>query len=214
MKKYYILMADIIKSREKNSVKIMKDFKEIVSRIQDIHGDHFLSPPTITLGDEFQSIVTSESAGVEVIFAFEELLLKLEKNFKLRYILYFGQIDTAINPTIAYGMLGNGLTETRRLLGKYKTKKKRFVFSLQNTVLSKELGLAFKIFQSIVDDWKNKDYKTLKEFFISDDYKKVADQLNKDASLIWRRKKSLRLSEYQAIKELISLLLEDASCQK
>lgn len=214
MKKYYILMADIIKSREKNSVKIMKDFKEIVSRIQDIHGDHFLSPPTITLGDEFQSIVTSESAGVEVIFAFEELLLKLEKNFKLRYILYFGQIDTAINPTIAYGMLGNGLTEARGLLGKYKTKKKRFVFSLQNTVLSKELGLAFKIFQSIVDDWKNKDYKTLKEFFISDDYKRVADQLNKDASLIWRRKKSLRLSEYQAIKELISLLLEDAACQK
>lgn len=214
MKKYHILMADIVKSREKNSVGVMNDFKDIVFRIQELHCDKFLSPPTITLGDEFQCIVTSALDGVEVIFAFEEMLIKLDKSLKFRYILNFGPIDTAINPVIAYGMLGDGLTVARGLLGKYKTKKKRFVFNLRKAVLSKELGLAFKIFQSIVDEWKTKDYRIVNEFLIHEDYKKVAKNLNKDASLMWRRKKSLRLPEYQAIKELISLLLEDRACKK
>lgn len=214
MKNHYILMADIIKSREKDSLLIMKDFKEIVAKTKTDYQDRFLSPPTITLGDEFQAIVTSVKAGIEVIFAFEELLVSREKNFKLRYILDFGQIDTAINPLIAYGMLGNGLAEARGLLGKQKSRKERFQFNLKNDGLSEKLDLVFVLFQSIVDGWKSKDCRIVKQFFIHDDYKVVAHRLRKDASLIWKRKKSLHLPEYKAVKELVFLLLKESQCQK
>jgi hypothetical protein len=214
MENYYILMADIVKSREKDGVAIMDDFKEVVSKIKDDHREHFLSPPTITLGDEFQSIVASSIAGIEVIFALEEMLLKLEKEFKLRYVLYYGRIDTVINAQIAYGMMGEGLAEARGLLGKQKVKKIRFYFKMMDETLSNKLGLAFTLYQSIIDDWKMRDFSILRQFFIDDDYKKVADHLNKDASLIWRRKKSLRLNEYRAIKQLILLLLKETPCPK
>lgn len=214
MENYYILMADIIKSREKNSIAIMDDFKEVVAKVKDDLRERFLSPPTITLGDEFQSIVASSVAGIEVIFALEEMLLELKKEFKFRYILYYGRIDTLINAEIAYGMMGEGLAEARGLLGKHKTKKSRFFFKLMNETLSSELGLAFTLYQSIIDDWKARDFPILRQFFFDDDYKKVANHLNKDASLIWRRKKSLRLNEYWAIKQLIMLLLKETPCPK
>jgi len=212
MNNYHILMADIIRSREKDSIQIMKDFREIVAKIKKDWRNRFWSPPTITLGDEFQSIVSSAVAGVEVIFAFEELLVKRSIDLKMRYVMNLGQIDTAINPTIAYGMFGEGLAEARGLLGKQKSGKTRFLFNLKNDVLSKKLGLAFTLYQSIIDEWKVKDYKILQEFLLNDDYKKVANRLKKDASLIWRRKKSLRLHEYQATKELIFLLLKETPC--
>lgn len=214
MENYNILMADIIGSREKDGVAIMDDFKDVVTRIHGDCRDRFLSPPTITLGDEFQSIVVSATAGIEVIFALEELLLKLEKKFKLRYVLYYGRIDTAINTRIAYGMMGEGLTEARALLGRQKAKKYRFCFKLSDEILSQKISLGFTLYQSIVDDWKAKDFPILRQFFIEDDYKKVADHLKKDVSLIWRRKKSLRLNEYRAIQQLILLLLKEIPCPK
>ncbi len=192
----------------------MKDFKEVVNKTRDDKQDCFLSPPTITLGDEFQAIVSSAETGIEVIFALEELLVSREKNFKLRYILNFGQIDTAINPQIAYGMMGEGLAETRELLGKQKSRKERFQFNLKDDGLSKKLNLVFVLFQSIVDGWKSKDRGIVKQFFTHDDYKEVARRLRKDVSLIWRRKKSLRLPEYKAVKELAFILLKESQCPK
>ncbi|MBN2346168.1 MAG: hypothetical protein JXO51_07230 [Candidatus Aminicenantes bacterium] len=212
MKNYHIWMADIIQSRKKDGARVMKDFRELVSGIQNDFMGRFLSPPTVTLGDEFQSIVTSVQSGIEVIFALEELLIKRDAKFKLRHVLYYGPIDTKINPTIAYGMLGGGLSEARDLLGRKKSKKIRFHFRLKDARLSDGLGLAFTLYQSIVDAWRPKDYEILRQFWIDDDYKKVARRLKKDSSLIWRRKNSLRLHEYQAVKKLVCLMLKEPLC--
>jgi len=80
--------------------------------------------------------------------------------------------------------------------------------------LSRKLNLVFLLFQSIVDGWKSKDRGIVKQFFTHDDYKEVAHRLRKDVSLIWRRKKSLRLPEYKAVKELVFILLKESQCPK
>jgi len=205
--KNYILMADIIKSRKKSADFLMRDFKEISNEINRRFAHAFYSPITITLGDEFQSIVRSLKNGVEVIIAFEESFIKYQKNFKLRYVLNFGEIETPINRLRAYEMLGEGLAEGRDLLEEQKYTNKRFHFKVEDNAISEKMNLIFYLYQSVVDGWKLRDFELVSAFLKYKDYKVVAQHFKKDISLMWRREKSLKISEYLTAKRLIDLLI-------
>ncbi len=204
--KHYILMADIIHSTQQDSTVLMKDFKKISNEINRNFKKAFLSPITITLGDEFQSVVKSLRDGIDVIINFEELIIKLQIDFKLRYVLNFGGIDTPINPKRAYGMLGEGLTEAREMLGAQKQEIRRFLVKTRKAELSEQLKQAFFIYQSFIDGWKPRDYEIVSAFLNHKDYKIVARVLKKDISSMWRREESLKINEYLAARKLIYLL--------
>src|ERR1700731_4801117 len=108
--KYLILMGDVIGSRKKDQLMLINSFKETINAVNKEKKNDFLSPMTITLGDEFQSVIKNLSAALDIIFSIEEEIAASGKNFKLRYILEEGEIETPINSKIAYGMLGSGLT--------------------------------------------------------------------------------------------------------
>jgi SatD family (SatD) len=169
----------------------------------------FLSPMTITLGDEFQSVIKNLSAALDIIFSIEEEIAASGKNFKLRYILEEGEIETPINSKIAYGMLGSGLTSAREHLGKSKNTKTRFALHLDNKKRRMALDDAFLVFQGFIDDWKiNKDYPIIGMFLQHKGYKEVAEAANKDRSLMWKRERSLKLDQYYATKEIIKYIGE------
>ena len=206
MPKYFILMADIVESQLRTPVPLMREFKKIARCINDEHAYNFLSPVTITLGDEFQAVVRSPKDGVQAIIAFEEMIIHKKADFKIRYLLHYGEIETPINREAAYGMLGSGLTEARKLLVEMKRSKERFRFRLGEEIVSEKMNLAFILYQSIVDGWKPRDFYILSEFFRSSDYKLVAKKLRKDTSLVWRRKKSLKVNDYAALKRLVEII--------
>lgn len=54
----------------------MEDFKLLVNKIKNEKAGSFLSPQTITLGDEFQSIVTNLKDGIDIIIYIEETVIK------------------------------------------------------------------------------------------------------------------------------------------
>jgi hypothetical protein len=204
-------MADIIGSRKKDQNKLMEDFKEITKSITKEHKEWFLSPITITLGDEFQCIANDLLDSVRIMFEIEEKIIKQEKGFRLKYVLVEGKIETPINKRIAHEMMGPGLTRARGLL----TDLKKSIFSRFNCELNVEkvgydLNLAFVVYQSFVDSWNiKKDYYLVAEFLETDDYKKVAEKLNKNRSLMWKREHNLKIKQYKAIKNLIEDLVED-----
>ncbi len=206
--KHYILMADIIKSSDQNPNVLMDAFRKVTSDINLKYKKEFESPITITLGDEFQSIVKSLKVGLEVIINLEEHLIEQKRKFKLRYVLNYGEIATPINPNIALQMYGEGLTKARSLLGSQKKEKDRFLIENIDAVLSRKINLTFNMYQSIVDEWKYRDFKVIASFIKHKDYKKVAIELEKDRSLMWRREKSLNIKEYFIVKELIFLLAD------
>ena len=208
MKNYYILMADIIESSHKDAKQLMKEFKEIAGKINKKHKESFFSPITITLGDEFQCVVRSLRAGFDIIFAFEEGIIDHDANFKLRYVLNYGEIDTPINSKKAYGMLGDGLTEARDTLEKQKKSKERFIIKIEDPLREETINMAFKLYQYVTDDWKPKDYYLVREFLELGDYKEVAKKLGKDSSLMWRRAESLAIEYYLEAKRLLILLSE------
>jgi hypothetical protein len=205
MPNHYILMADVIKSSETNASELMSDLKNISAEINHEFREDFMSPITVTLGDEFQAVVRSLKSGIDVILAFEEAIIRKPSLFKLRYVLLYGAIDTPINPDAAYGMLGPGLIKAGKLLLELKKTRDRYFFHLKKRTLNEKLNLIFRLYQMIVDGWRNKDYGLIGEFLRERDYKKVAEKLNKDRALMWRREKSLKISEYFAARDLIGM---------
>lgn len=201
---YFILMADIIKSREKDQRSLMNEFKDTATRINKTAGTSFLSPVTITLGDEFQSVLGDPQKAIDAIFQIEEEIIISKKKFKLRYALMKGRIDTQINMEIAHEMMGSGLTETRQALNKMKKGKLRFYIDIGNKKTSEALINSFMVYQTIVDNWRiEKDYALVGQFMEHFDYKVVAEELDKTRSQIWKRKKSLMIEEYFALKKVI-----------
>jgi len=206
-KEHYILMADVVSSRSKDQKQLMEDFKIITEAINYKHSKKLKSPLTITLGDEFQGITKDVNAALQIIFSLDEEILIRGAGFKLRYVLLEGQIDTPINDKIAYGMLGEGLTNARKALQEAKLTKNRYHIILKNSEMSKALTNSFIIYQGLTDDWKIvRDRELLTEFLKGNDYKIVADELGKTRSQIWKREKSLKINEYIATKEVINYI--------
>ena len=197
-------MADIIKSRQTDQKPLMINFNAIVNKVNETNAKQFLSPLTITLGDEFQGIVKTVSDALTVIIKLEEEIISRQAGFKLRYVLVEGTVDTPINHQIAYGMLGEGLSKARRALQESKHGSLRFHIDLLNHTKSEALNNSFLIYQKLLENWNvKKDYDLILAFLNLRDYKQVADKLGKTRSQIWKREKSLKINEYISIKEII-----------
>ncbi len=198
-----IVMADIIGSSKRHAKSLMNDFKSSVTYINRIDRDLILSPITITLGDEFQGVVKSPRAALQIIFDLEKHLMTLKNPFKLRYVIHEGEIQTKLNRDKAYEMLGPGLTAARKQLTDMKSSKSRFKVSLYDKELAEKLSLMLIVLQGIIDQWTPTQQKVVATFLELEDYKKVAERLNKDSTAIWRRKKSLMINEFNSLKRLI-----------
>ena len=197
-------MADIQDSGSKNSINIMDFFRQIVDEINAVFKKNIESPLTITLGDEFQGVVKNVPNAISIIYYIEELIVKNNIDFKLRYVINEGKIDTEINPIRSYEMLGKGLTDARNQLNELKKTKSRFFISLNSQPKNIVLNESFLVFQNIIDDWNiKKDQEILAHFIDLEDYKKVALAVNKDKSQIWKRNKNLNIDSYFAIKRVI-----------
>jgi hypothetical protein len=208
-KDYLILMADIVDSRNAQQNKLMKWFKKITNEINYEKKDILLSPITITLGDEFQCVVKNVEAGIDLMISIDEKKLKELVDFKLRYVLVEGNIDTPINQEIAYGMLGEGLTRAREKLTEYKNSNYRYSIVLKDTKKSEALINSMIVYQNITDSWKKeKDFLLITKFLELRDYKLVAEKLEKTRSQIWKREKSLGMEAYFSIKKVINYIAE------
>ena len=201
MKVHHILMADVIDSRKYKGEIVANALAKIVLHANSKFKKELLSPLTVTLGDEFQSVIKSPEAIVKIILEIEEFIIQNEFPFKLRYASNTGKIETTINNIIAYGMLGQGLTETRLILNNAKKEEERFfLFSGKEANFLNKL---FIVFTSFIDSWKQKDFKTIALFLQENDYKKVAIANKNTASAMWKKKKSLNIKEYNTIKNII-----------
>ena len=204
--KHYILMADVKDSRRKKGNKLMNDLKSVVNETSVDYKSSFVSPITITLGDEFQSIVKSLSEGLDIVFNMEEYRIHNQIDFELRYVIYQGEIDTAINTTVAHEMVGEGLTNARETLQGLKKKNQNYYIYLDNQTKSKYLNQLFFLYHSEVSGWHKKDYEVIGYFLAGKDYRQIAKIINRDASSVWRKERTLKMKEYFTLKELIKTL--------
>jgi hypothetical protein len=203
MPKYYILMGDVIKSRERDVKKLRMQLKGLLSACNRHLEADVLSPYTTTLGDEFQGVASNLRGLLEAVFYLEEVRLKKQYSFKLRYVAHFGHIQTPINREIAYEMMGPGLTRARRLLTDKRRGRPRFVFDLSDRRLSRNLNLLCSVVDGLTARWRLQDYLLIYDMVSNDNNEEVGRKHGKNRSQIWKRRKHLLIDEYKAVKEVI-----------
>ncbi|PZX54115.1 SatD family protein [Algoriphagus chordae] len=201
----WIVMGDVIKSSDADQVTLQKNFAELIKMVNESFREELASPLTITLGDEFQGIVKSPEDVAFVLVALEEYRWQLDIPVLIRYSVTLGEIDTEINPKIAYGMLGAGLAEAREALVDMKSAEDRLVIN-GDFPRKREMSLSLNLLLELQEQWKWRDRDIIAGYFKFKDYKKVAKHLDKDVSLMWRRFKSLDFTSYQKRKKLVNLI--------
>jgi hypothetical protein len=201
-------MGDVVNSSDYDGEVLSKGLKELVESTNKKFGKAILSPLTITLGDEFQGILSSVSTGIDLLFHLEEKLLKTEPDFKLHYVLLLGEIETEINPDIAYEMMGKGLTEARKMLSSKKRNRKRFRFKLQNKEQTEQLSRIFEVLDTIILNWKKEDYPLILDMINNDNNSEVGELHDKNRDQIWKRRKTLMINEYNLLKDFIKTYIK------
>ncbi len=204
----YILMADVVASRKREPQILIAEFREAVRSVNRELADGILSPFTITLGDEFQGVVKTLLDSTRTILWLEELRYKGMLNSELRYVVNYGDIATPINPIIAYGMIGDGLTEARELLNDKRRGRSRYCFHLKNERLSMQMQRLFDVLSALTRAWKPQDASLIFDMINTMNNEEVGEKHGKNRTQIWKRRNTLFINEYESVKKIILELSE------
>ena len=197
-------MADVVKSRDHEPVAMMQAFHRLVNELNDSFSCRLFSPVTITLGDEFQGVPDGFSTACEMILWLEEQRIERSLTFALRYVLHEGDIATPLNPELAWGMMGQGLTDAREMLQEAKRRDLPVRVSIGHPVAGQILEEAFIVYRNLISGWDLKDdYHIAAAFLKFHDYKDVAAALGKSRSQIWKRERTLNMQSYFSIRNII-----------
>jgi hypothetical protein len=200
---HFILMAEVIQTKDINKDAVDSDLKNVTSVINKIHKNKFITTLDILFDNEFQGITNSLQHAIEIIFDIEECLIENSLDFKLKYVLYHDYIKTIHSKHSAYERLGLGLIDARDRLKLIKKTESRFLIATNNEKTSLYLNNLFLIYGDYVDSWKKNDFELVSAFLNNKNYKEVASLFNLNMSSGWRREKSLKLKQYYTIKEMI-----------
>lgn len=112
-------MGDLVHSESSLPQELLhKHFNEAVATQNKAYEKYLTSPLTITLGDEFQAIVTTSEKAFEI--ARELRFQLLEQSIDCRFVIGLVEIRTPINAQNAWNMMGPGLGRARDKLNKKK----------------------------------------------------------------------------------------------
>ena len=203
MTKHFILMGDVIRSRDQDPLELVARFKSLIASCNRNLKQQILSPYTITLGDEFQGVAGSLRDLLDSIFYLEEARIEQCYSFKLRFVAHYGEIATPINTEIAYAMMGPGLTRARELLSAKRRSRPRFVFVLSNSRHEQDLNRLFRVLDGITERWNVVDYPLISNMLTDASDGEVGTIHNKNRSQIWKRRRRLLTEEYKLLKAVI-----------
>jgi hypothetical protein len=111
-KNFAVLMGDLVQSeRNASTEQLHVRFNAAIERQNSLHGEALASPLTITLGDEFQGLVTSLLKAAEI--AREIRYDLMSDGIDCRFAIGVATLKTPLNTQRAWNMMGPGLASTR-----------------------------------------------------------------------------------------------------
>lgn len=201
-------MGDVTGSRRHPGQIVQTALAAIIATVNEKYSSHILSPLTITLGDEFQGVVDNLDSIVSLILNMESLGRSANLPFRLHYVGVIGDIDTDINPKIAHGMLGDGLSRARDLLTQ---KKRRAQFQIRSTdpFTDNTLNNGFSIAEGLTRRWSVADGIIVNAMLEEQSDQRLEGVLSRDRSSIYRRRKNLMVEEYRSTCNLMHALAKE-----
>ena len=126
---YIVLIGDIIGSKKiPRRENFQRGFQRIIQKTNEEYRNHFLSPLTVTLGDEFQGVLKNADAMFLLLHFVQINLLEQTPDLHIRFSISYGEIDTDINRESAIGMDGSAFHLAREGIEYSKQEERLFFF--------------------------------------------------------------------------------------
>jgi len=155
---YLVIIGDIIKSRKlSNRYEVQETFSSVVSEAQIEYGKDLVSPITLTIGDEFQSVMANANDLFKIV---DKLDLKMHP-VQLRYGFGIGTIDTKINKQISIGMDGPAFHRAREALDVARKQNRRYYFRMDDGGIENAINLLLKWMDAGMQNWSDTKKKIL-----------------------------------------------------
>jgi len=182
----------------------IKKFINFIESVVPGELDLLYSNALFNLNRDFQCALASLKAGLELIFIMEEALIMKDKPFELQYVITYGNIEIPRRRSMFRGIIGYGLGRADIKMQRLRdSRTDRFYVDIRDREESEFLTKLLSLYQRVYDSWSRKDCKLIAQLIIFWDYNHIAKDMNKDRALIWRRRKSLGIQQYNDIKDLI-----------
>lgn len=149
--KYIILIGDIVNSRDnKHRDQLQRGFQQCLATLNR-SPKGMVSPYTITLGDEFQVVLTDGNRAISDAIKIQAALHPT----KIRFSFAIGELTTPINKKHAIGMDGPAFYSAREGIDELKESGALFQINGFNQPTAELANTCLKLVSNTVERWKN-----------------------------------------------------------
>ena len=213
---YIAIIGDIIDSRNlRDRNQVQKKLMDQLGKINRLYSDDIKADFKITLGDEFQGLMYSESkAPIEVICKLAQMLYPV----KIRFGIGVGDISTKIIENQPAMMDGPCFHMARKAITKLKENegKKEVADSLMAIEFSHDTAYGMvansllMLISNLMDGWTAKMAATINAYEENDcSQQRAADVLGVNRTTVVRSLKSAKYYAYCNAKKAISKLIKE-----
>jgi predicted DNA-binding protein YlxM (UPF0122 family) len=156
--KYIVIIGDIIGSKEiSNRKSIQKLFADVLQEPSKIYTKTIISPLTLTIGDEFQAVLSNAENLFQMMAFIEHKMRKIS----LRYGLGIGEIDTEINRQSAIGMDGPAFHFARQAVEIARKEEKIYHFKCKNKSAEDRINILMNWLDLYLKKWTDQKKEIL-----------------------------------------------------
>jgi hypothetical protein len=206
---FAVLMGDLVGSeRHADPASLHARFNIAIDRQNANLGSDMVSPLTITLGDEFQGLLSSLVAAAQV--AREIRFELMRENIECRFVIGTIDLKTQINHERAWNMMGPGFADARaRLDEKRSPSRYRFSFR-QDALLETMLEASGASLTAIERAWSRAQRDDITNLLAGASVAEVAQARNVSAHNVYKVRSAgdfeLYVTQWNAILEALAEL--------
>jgi len=210
---YFAIIGDIIQSKNiKNRHDIQNRLTMVLNQINQNFDEDIAAKFIITLGDEFQGLLSSAKNITQIIDRIQFNLFPI----KMRFGVGIGNIETEINKDMALGADGPAYHYARNMINHIKIIEKGKMHGSLNIMFSADDNLDIislinnnlQLCSFLEHNWTDKQRILLEKIILEDkNQNRAAIELGIAQSSVQRRLKAAGYYDYINAKELISSIL-------
>jgi hypothetical protein len=210
--KYAVIMGDLVRSEHSDHPELLyARFNEAVAEQNEKHRKTIASPLTITLGDEFQGLVSTLTDAA--LIARDLRLNLMHYAIDCRFTVGIVSLMTPINRDRAWNMVGSGLARAREKLNEKKDIS-LYRFSIEKsknkeTVLE-ALGAGLT---SIEQNWTKKQLENITKLIQGASPAQISQQQKITVHSVYKVRNSGRFEIYMTLWNAIIESLEEIESQ-
>lgn len=218
---YFAIIGDIINSRELSSRKQVQDKLEAtLNQLNQKYKSQIVSQFSITLGDEFQGLLTVEAPVFQMIDEIRQTMAPVD----IRFGVGLGDMKTDINPRESLGADGPAYWNARAAIDHVHQKDDygytQLAVGLESEMQTRQLNALLAVTEFMRKTWTASQFDTFNALLSLNIYtekfkqRDVAKELNMTDNDLSKRLKSSGIKVYFRSKQAILELLRTAGGEK